>query len=925
MRLILPLVLLLAPSVVQAQQTITVPAGGNLQAAINTAPRGSKIVLEAGATYTGNFNLIDKGPCTGAESEFITITTSDPSGTPAALFGYPQFDVRITSQMAARMPKVLTPNAYPAFWVNAGAKCWRLKGLDISNTATSGTVIRLIGFGEQIPNDRSLYPSHIIIEQNLIRPHEEDGSPYSTQTLRRTAQNSIYAEGTNWLIQHNAFQGFVSDTALGTGFANILITTWADNIVVRNNLMEAFSYTWLIGGGGGLFPDPAQMATVSNCTATSCVFSHVNGITVGMPVAVFVYEALDNLGVSRKWWGNAYVASINGSTVTWQKPLCTAGNDPLQNTCLPFNSSNLRTIPADGSQARWGGFQPQNITIQRNLVAHRDEWTKLLGICSGKGYFELKTGLNILIEGNRFKGCDGVTITARNQTGSDPFSALHGLTVRSNYFENGNNDLDAFLQDNRFFTARSRNVIFDNNLIVGQFINPGRTDAFISYNFSGGENTRVTRNTILVGNQFSFRSFAPNTMTGLVMRDNIFRAAINGCYDYSSGQEVGALIGTCWPGADVQGNVLMSIDRWRPDEIAHWWTTPYPNNRVVTSVGAVGFTAPDAGLTAAGNYRLLPNSPFAGKGVNYTELESALGYSISSGQPIPSPSPTVSPTPVSTPTPQPSPTAAPTPRPSVSPTPRPSPLPTPIRPGLQNVALASNGATVTASSTLVAPPFSYSVNSVINGDYKGLNAGANSNWAGATAVFPQWVEIAFNGSKTISEIGVFTLPDEYHNPVEPTEALTFTRYGLTGFEVQYWNGSAWVTIPGGVVTGNNKVWKRLVFAPVTTGKIRILTTASIDGFSRIVEVEAWGGVVAQPTPTPTPPPPPPTPTPTPTPVPTPSPSPSPSPTPVSNIETTDELWPATETEQRAVWKRLSESGWKCTHANGRVWCWKPRP
>jgi RHS repeat-associated protein len=42
------------------------------------------------------------------------------------------------------------------------------------------------------------------------------------------------------------------------------------------------------------------------------------------------------------------------------------------------------------------------------------------------------------------------------------------------------------------------------------------------------------------------------------------------------------------------------------------------------------------------------------------------------------------------------------------------------------------------------------------------------------------------------------------------------------------------------VTGNNKVWKKFTFAPVTTDKIRISTTASLDGHSRIVEVEAWG-------------------------------------------------------------------------------------
>ncbi|HEX6649014.1 MAG TPA: RHS repeat-associated core domain-containing protein [Pyrinomonadaceae bacterium] len=156
-----------------------------------------------------------------------------------------------------------------------------------------------------------------------------------------------------------------------------------------------------------------------------------------------------------------------------------------------------------------------------------------------------------------------------------------------------------------------------------------------------------------------------------------------------------------------------------------------------------------------------------------------------------------------------------------------------------NVALAANGATGTASSTWSNPPYSYLASSINNGDHRGLNAGNNSNWTSNGTSLPQWVEVAFNGSRTINEIYVFSLQDNYANPIEPTEATTFSLYGLTSFEVQYWTGSAWATVPGGSVTGNNKVWKKITFAPLATTKIRVLITATSDGWSRIVEVEAW--------------------------------------------------------------------------------------
>ena len=155
-----------------------------------------------------------------------------------------------------------------------------------------------------------------------------------------------------------------------------------------------------------------------------------------------------------------------------------------------------------------------------------------------------------------------------------------------------------------------------------------------------------------------------------------------------------------------------------------------------------------------------------------------------------------------------------------------------------NVAAAAAGATASASSSFSA---AYGPDGVINGDRAGLNWGSGGAWNDATAsTYPDWLQIDFSGTRTISEVDVFTVQDTFWAPVEPTAAMTFTQYGLRDFEAQYWNGSAWQTIPGTTVTGNNLVWRRLSFAPVTTTRIRIVITATVDSWSRIVEVEAWG-------------------------------------------------------------------------------------
>lgn len=157
-----------------------------------------------------------------------------------------------------------------------------------------------------------------------------------------------------------------------------------------------------------------------------------------------------------------------------------------------------------------------------------------------------------------------------------------------------------------------------------------------------------------------------------------------------------------------------------------------------------------------------------------------------------------------------------------------------------NFAKAANGGVASASSVNVYNNNSFPASRAIDGDHRGLNYMAGGVWQSDSASFPQWLQVDFNGSKTIDEIDVYTLQDDYSNPIEPTEATTFIWYGLTAFEVQYWNGSAWMIVPGGSVTGNNKVWRKLTFPAITTNKIRVLPLASPDAWSRIAEVEAWG-------------------------------------------------------------------------------------
>jgi len=155
-----------------------------------------------------------------------------------------------------------------------------------------------------------------------------------------------------------------------------------------------------------------------------------------------------------------------------------------------------------------------------------------------------------------------------------------------------------------------------------------------------------------------------------------------------------------------------------------------------------------------------------------------------------------------------------------------------------NVAAAANGGKATASSISSA---GFAPGSVIDGDRKGLNWGHGGGWRDKTQdKYPDWLQIDFAGSKTIDEIDVFTIQDAYTKPVTPTLSQTFTLFGVTGFQVQYWDGTGWLPVPGGVVSANGKVWRQFFFAGITTSRIRVWVDSASAGNSRLIEVEAYG-------------------------------------------------------------------------------------
>ena len=160
-------------------------------------------------------------------------------------------------------------------------------------------------------------------------------------------------------------------------------------------------------------------------------------------------------------------------------------------------------------------------------------------------------------------------------------------------------------------------------------------------------------------------------------------------------------------------------------------------------------------------------------------------------------------------------------------------------PPASNVALTENGGQAFASSTLNA---NYPASALINGERNGSGWGTvTGGWHDATYnTFPDYLELHFNGDKLVHQVDLFTLQDNFNNPVAPTLNTTFAQYGVTAFRINYWNSTTaqWEMLRE--IQGNNKVWRRVEFDPVKTSKLSIMILNGGNSYSRVVEIEAWG-------------------------------------------------------------------------------------
>ena len=446
--------LVFAPASAFADTTL-VRAGDNLQNALNAANPGDTLLLEAGATFTGNFVLPVK-----AGTAFITVRSA---GSDAQL---PGAGTRVSPEHAPLLAKIRSSNTMAALRTAPGAHHWRLLLLEFPATREGYGEILQIGDGSSAQKELSQVPFDLELDRLYIH-----GDPVMGQ------KRGIALNARDVTIRNC----YISDIR-AVGMDTQAIGGWngPGPFLIENNYLEAAGENFMLGGA-----DPA----IPNLVSEDVVIRH-NYMSRPMSWRDPVVPTPQGLSAQAQT-GGALIAGVHTYRVVARRrvsggvvarsaasaeasvDVSDGGSVSLAWTAVPDTLEYYvyGRSPAGTSQV-WTVTAP-SFTDSGAAGRSGSAPTSAGSLWTVKNILELKNARRVLIEQNVFEnnwagGQSGYAIvfTPRNQDGACTWCVVEEVTFQQNVVRRSSGGVNILGYDDLAASQQTKKIRIVGNLFA---------------------------------------------------------------------------------------------------------------------------------------------------------------------------------------------------------------------------------------------------------------------------------------------------------------------------------------------------------------------------------------------------------------------------------------------------------------------------
>jgi subtilase family serine protease len=580
---------------------IYVAAGASLQAAIDSAQPGDRLLLAPGATFTGNFRLTNKG----AATTYITIRSA------AADTLLPPDGVRITPADAPNLPIIRSPNTAPALTAVAGAHHWRLQWLEFRANDRGYNEIISLGKGDTTQTLLSQVPHHLILDRLYLR-----GDPALGQK-RGIALNS----GATWVLN-----SYIADMK-GVGFDTQAIqgSNGPGPYTIVNNYLEAAGENFLLGGASpkilNLVPADIEfsgnhlykpLAWRTPIVATPGGVTAVAGGSGALPAATYSYRVL----AARKTAQDAWAYSPRSAEVT----VAVGAAGRVTVSWAPVAGATTYRVyrgSAAGAQDRYFGTAATSFVDDGAAAGVADTGTWATGTrWTVKNLFELKVGERVRVHGNLLEHSwkesqvgAAVLLTPRNPDATSPGIYVRDVTFTGNLVRHAGGGFQIEGYDSSQTTAQTRRITIADNIFDDiTAATWGGTGRWIQIG-SGPSDVTIDHNTVLHDGPAIFvygGSYgAEQTVANLRFTNNLLKHNTYGIVGNGRGYGTDTLT-AYFPGALLQRNTLAGGASARYPAGTEFPTVAYWQGQFVD--------------VAASNFALIAGSGYRASGTDAMDL-----------------------------------------------------------------------------------------------------------------------------------------------------------------------------------------------------------------------------------------------------------------------------------------------------------------